>query len=56
MEALVSYGIYRLAARIYDLRELGVGINTDMKRDEAGHPYARYTLEYGADGKPVHRA
>lgn len=53
MEALVSYGIYRLAAKIYDLREEGFGIHTEMKRDEAGHKYARYTYVYDKNAEPV---
>jgi hypothetical protein len=46
IEALVTYGIPRLAARIFELREAGYGIVTKMKRDEAGHTYARYRLVY----------
>jgi hypothetical protein len=56
MEALVSYGIMRLAACIYDLREKGYGILTDIKNDEAGHKYARYKLVYDANGREVRRA
>ena len=42
MEALITYGIMRLAARIYDLRLDGVPITTYIKKDEGGHRYARY--------------
>jgi hypothetical protein len=56
MEALVSYGIMRLAACIYDLRELGYGIETEIKKDQAGHGYARYKLVYDANGRQVSRA
>jgi hypothetical protein len=44
MEALASYGCMRLAARIHDLREAGCRISTEMHKDHAGHPYARYSL------------
>jgi hypothetical protein len=53
MEALVSYGISRLAADIHRLREAGHGIYTEYKRDEAGHKYARYTYVYNENGVPV---
>lgn len=44
MEALMGYGCMRLAARIHELRNAGFNIQTMMKRDEAGHAYARYFL------------
>jgi hypothetical protein len=44
VEAHVSYGDMRLAARIHELREVGYDIKTTMKRDEGGHNYARYSL------------
>jgi hypothetical protein len=56
MEALVSYGIYRLSASIYELREEGYGIFTEFKTDEAGHRYARYNYVYDKHGKPVYKA
>jgi hypothetical protein len=46
MEALVSYGITRLADNIYRLRNEGYNIGTVMSQDEAGHKYARYHLSY----------
>ena len=55
MEALVSYGIYRLSDVIFRLRERGFGIDTEMRHDEAGHKYARYTLTYNDRGE-VYRA
>lgn len=45
MEALISYGITRLAARIYDLRSAGYDIHTDLRMDESGKGYARYSLQ-----------
>lgn len=55
MEALVSYGIYRLSDNIYKLREAGFGIDTVVKKDEAGHKYARYQYKYDNRGKPVRK-
>lgn len=51
MEALVSYGIMRLASDVHRLRERGYGIRTDMSKDEAGHKYARYYMEYDRHGR-----
>lgn len=53
MQALLTYGIPRLAACVYDLREAGIGVKTEMRKDEAGHQYARYSLEYDENGKPI---
>ena len=49
MEALITYGIMRLAARIYDLRLMGHNIVTHIKQDEGGHRYARY--DYQPEGR-----
>jgi hypothetical protein len=43
-EALDSYGVFRLAARIYDLRQLGHNIITVRVLNEYGNSYARYHL------------
>jgi len=45
LEALAVYGINRLAARINDLRNSGVSIITEMKVDQRGKRYARYSLD-----------
>jgi len=45
MEAIITYGITRLAARVFELREIGITVLTTLKRDENGKPYARYTLQ-----------
>lgn len=45
LEALGLYGMFRLAARIKELRDAGWDISTDMREDPNGHPYAAYTLE-----------
>lgn len=44
MEAIITYGITRLAARIHELRGAGYEIATQMKRDEAQKPYAHYLI------------
>jgi hypothetical protein len=44
LEAIGLYRIYRLAARIDELREDGMDIITVMKTDETGKQYARYFL------------
>lgn len=44
MEALTVYGIYRLSACIHDLRKVGIKISTNMRKDAAGHQYARYEV------------
>jgi len=43
-EALLVYGVYRLAARICELRDLGYDIETMMCTDANGKRYARYSL------------
>lgn len=44
-EALLVHGIFRLAARINDLRDAGHDIETVMHVDRAGKRYARYWLQ-----------
>ena len=43
-EALLVYGIARLASRVDELRKAGLNIETIMKQDENGKRYARYRL------------
>lgn len=43
-EALLVYGIARLASRIDELRKDGWSIETIMKTDEKGKRYARYRM------------
>lgn len=45
IEALHSYGVFRLAARIKNLRDQGFPISTRSKRDATGRRYASYYLE-----------
>lgn len=48
-EALQEYGCFRLGARIWDLRDLGYEIDTEIEssRNRDGHvvTYARYQLK-----------
>lgn len=55
MEALKEYGIFRLAARIRDIREAGHDVQTVME-GEGDKKWARYSLRravpaYAADGQ-----
>jgi hypothetical protein len=43
-EALLVYGIARLASRVDELRKEGWNIETIMKRDNMGKRYARYRM------------
>lgn len=43
-EAMMTYGIMRLAAAVHGLRALGISVKTEMKADAVGHRYARYSL------------
>ena len=43
-EALYRYGCFRLAARIYDLRQIGHEIITTRVMNDEGNPYAEYFL------------
>lgn len=45
LEALGLYGVFRLAARIKELREQGWDILTEIKRDPNGKTYATYALD-----------
>ncbi len=47
LEAIGLYRIYRLAARIQDLRDDGVKITTNKRTDATGKVYARYFLTGG---------
>jgi len=47
-EAARRYEIYRLAARIYDLRREGHDIEKEMETSDNGKAYARYYLRQAA--------
>jgi len=44
LEALGMFGIFRLAARVKELREDGYQIATHLKTDAMGKRYAKYEL------------
>jgi hypothetical protein len=50
-EAFSVHNIYRLAARIKDLRNLGYRIRTSLCTDPNGKRYARYTFIDTAYGR-----
>lgn len=54
LEALGVYGVYRLAARINELKGQGHVIHTEHRRDGNGRPFARYTL--GVPGRDLDEA
>lgn len=43
-EARIWFGCDRLAARIEELRYMGHDIKTELRRDDNGKRYARYSL------------
>lgn len=44
LEAIGMFRIYRLAARIEELRDEGYDIETELRKDATGKTYARYFL------------
>jgi hypothetical protein len=44
MEAIITYGIMRLAPAIHDLRSAGHRIQMELRKDRQGKTYARYQL------------
>lgn len=48
MEALVVFGVFRLASIVHRLRQRGLAIETVLKNDENGHQYASYKLGVAA--------
>jgi hypothetical protein len=45
LEALGVYSVYRLAARVYELRSKGVPVDTTYKQDATGKTYASYSIK-----------
>lgn len=45
VNAFMLYHIFRLAARIYDLRSKGWAITTLMQKSSTGRKYAQYILK-----------
>lgn len=44
LEALGQFGIYRLAARVWELKNDGYNIECEVKHDHNGKAYASYRL------------
>ena len=44
VEALIVFKCFRLAARIKEIRSMGIEIRTEMKNDAEGVRYACYSL------------
>jgi hypothetical protein len=44
LEALGVYGIFRLAAVIYDIKQAGFNVISTLHHDTNGKRYARYSL------------
>ena len=42
MDALRKFGVFRLAARVADVKKRGVDVKKEMVKDENGKRYARY--------------
>ena len=49
MEAMIAYGTMKVARPVHELRTAGYDITSEMRKDEAGHRYTRYTLDARAD-------
>ena len=46
LEALGLYGVFRLAARMFELKAMGVDIQKNTKVDINGKQYAEYFVNY----------
>ena len=46
MQALTEFGCFRLAARIKDIREMGVPVRTTSVKTPNGKSVAQYSLNY----------
>jgi hypothetical protein len=52
LEAIGLYSLFRLAARVHELKRQGWDIQTKIKRDANGSEYAEYVLAKGAERNP----
>ena len=50
LEALGLYGVFRLAARVFELKDMGVDIRKVTKVDINGKQYAEYYVSEEEDG------
>ena len=53
LEALALYGVFRLAARVKEMKDDGWNLVTTIKRDPNGCPYAEYQLVTNDHGLPA---
>jgi hypothetical protein len=44
MQAQVVYGISRLAACVYEIRNAGYDVKSTYAKDDQGHKYTKYSL------------
>tara|TARA_R100000963_G_C4567668_1_gene53855 strand:- start:37 stop:306 length:270 start_codon:yes stop_codon:yes gene_type:complete len=52
IDALEKYGCFRLAAVVYNLKEDGYDVNTDIVNNKlSGKKYARYSLNSDTKGR-----
>lgn len=52
LEAIGLYSLFRLAARVHELKKQGWNIVTNVKRDANGSEYAEYTLVEAENNNP----
>ena len=45
LEALGLYGVFRLAARVFELKDMGVNVQKVTKVDINGKQYAEYSVD-----------
>ena len=45
LDAISRWNCFRLGGRIYDLREAGHNITTEMVKSSSGKRYAQYSLD-----------
>jgi hypothetical protein len=44
VEAMATYSISRLASCINEIRKVGYSVKMDLREDERGHKYGRYSM------------
>lgn len=54
-EALAVYSISRLASCIHEIRKVGYDVRKEMKQDDRGHRYAKYSLRANLGDLPPTR-
>lgn len=51
-----NYGVRRLASRIFDLKQGGVVLQVELRKDDSGTKYAYYTMSESARVLEANRA